>query len=192
MGHCKSLIPSLISKTFVWLISVHLMVMMIMLGRVTSEDPVPATGSLCISDCATCPLICPPPPPSQPVHHSPPSSYRPHPPPGSLLPSPPPPAPTLSPPPPAPTLSPPPYFSWGIIPPSPLIYFTAPIGLAPPMVGPRGLAPPMVGPHDYSYPYYYFYASKGSSLSLAVSPLLVLFSFHFVLFCGGWVVNGGV
>ncbi|PPR87796.1 hypothetical protein GOBAR_AA32897 [Gossypium barbadense] len=48
---------------------------MIMLARVTSEHEMgtPSDGSLCISECTTCPVICSPPPPSQLKSFSPPS-----------------------------------------------------------------------------------------------------------------------
>lgn len=152
----------------------------------------PETGLLCISDCATCPVICSPPPPMLessnpppstsmstsplPVHHSPPQSYCSSPP----LPS----APsTPQPPPPSPhkeTPSSPSSPSWGSTPPPPFkYYFDEP---------PSGPVTPTRGPHDYSYPYYYFYSSEASSpLSVhASSYFFILLFFQFVFCCWKW------
>ncbi|KAG2663390.1 hypothetical protein I3760_16G027100 [Carya illinoinensis] len=64
-------------KWFLWFLKVGIMEL-IMFANVTSEDQigVPSTNTLCISDCATCPVICsPPPPPPPPLlqSHPPPS-----------------------------------------------------------------------------------------------------------------------
>ncbi|XP_022732009.1 extensin-like [Durio zibethinus] len=166
---------SLGSKWLVLLLKVGIMVL-IMLARVTSEDElgIPSAGLLCISDCATCPVICspppppllksfPPPPPS--VHHSPPpvpyyyippQSYSHSPPPAESVP----PTSPLRPPPPAPSS----YSSKGSPPPPFKYFYNAPPGQGPPTV---------VGPHQYPYPYYYFYASKASSLYFQASLSLV-------------------
>ncbi|KAL6984577.1 hypothetical protein U1Q18_017953 [Sarracenia purpurea var. burkii] len=121
---------------------------------VLSDDQagIPATSLLCISDCANCPVICSPPlpplkskPPPPPVHHSPPQPYYFQPP---------------SSPPPLPPLPPPSYYiPWGPnSPPPPPGYVTIP-------------AAPNMGQRNYTYPYYYFYASRAVSLS---PPLLIV------------------
>ncbi|XWS70226.1 hypothetical protein CRYUN_Cryun03dG0030300 [Craigia yunnanensis] len=161
------------SKWLVLLLKVGIMGM-IMLDRVTSEDEMgtPSAGLLCISDCATCPVICSPPPPpllkSYPppapsVHHSPPPVPYYYIPPQSYYHSPPP-SESVSPPSPSPPRPPPPvpssYSSKGSPPPPFKYFFNAPPGQGPPTVG---------GPHEYPYPYYYFYASKASSLYFQAS-----------------------
>ncbi|KAA8546236.1 hypothetical protein F0562_003025 [Nyssa sinensis] len=122
MDHAQGLAVASLSLRRKWLLLFLFMVgvMGIGLARVTSADQtaIPATGLLCISDCATCPVICSPPPPpleSKPprsppaVHHSPPQSYY-----------------FQSPPPPPPP--PPSYISWGATPPPPPDYTTVPSG----------------------------------------------------------------
>ncbi|KAJ4709028.1 leucine-rich repeat extensin-like protein 1 [Melia azedarach] len=147
---------------------------MIMLRSVAADDDqvgVPDTGVLCISDCATCPVICSPPPPKQsytpPIsHHSPPpQSYHHSPPPPS-------PPPESAMPPPPPEKSEPPINSWVTPPPPPFKYNNM-----PPAQG-----PPTPGQHEYPYPYYYFYASKASFLSCHASILVVALLSRVVLF----------
>ncbi|KAB2080022.1 hypothetical protein ERO13_A05G040600v2 [Gossypium hirsutum] len=167
---------------------------MIMLARVTSEHEMgtPSDGSLCISECTTCPVICSPPPPSQlksfsppspSVHDSPPEpDYIPpqlpdsqcSPPPLESVslpsPSPPPPRPPSPPPPPPPAPS---SYSSKASPPPPRFeyFYNAPNGQGPPAI---------VGPIQYPYPYYY--VSKASPLSFQASlSLLMLFCFTVVL-----------
>ncbi|XP_039041214.1 extensin-like [Hibiscus syriacus] len=169
----------------------------IMLASVTSEHETGTSsaspGLLCISDCATCPVICSPPhppllksysppPSSSSLHLSPPEPYyTPRSPSGSddthcppplefeLFP-PSPPRPTPSPPPPAQSS----YSSKASPPPPRFVYFFN----APPGQG-QGL-PTGLGPHEYPYPYYY-YPSKASPLSFQASLLLVMFFFTAVL-----------
>ncbi|KAF3447314.1 hypothetical protein FNV43_RR12499 [Rhamnella rubrinervis] len=146
--------------------------LLITFATLTYEDHVgePESGLLCISDCTTCPVICSPPPPvleshpppptSQPVHRSPPPSYYNYspPPPPKQTPSPSP--PPRSPPkemPPSPPSQP---SSWGT-PPPPFKYFFNMPPSGPVLVPPSTTS----GPHDYSYPYYYFYASKAPPVS---------------------------
>lgn len=131
----------------------------IMISAVKSQS-----GLLCISDCATCPMICSSPPPLQVVSEPPPPPPLP-----PLLSSEPPP------PPPAPPLPPSSYISWGdsggATPASPSNYFNSPATETPAAGG--GL-----GKINYSYPYFYYYASKGvslSSLQLHRSTFLVFF-----------------
>lgn len=178
-GHCSSL-ASAMRKWFPWFLRIGIMGF-VMFAGVTSADQIeaPSTSELCISDCATCPVICSPPPPllksfpppSPSVHHS----------------SPPPP-PLLKPfPPPSRAVTPPeaaPYTSWGSPPPPPppFKYYNN----MPPS-GPVTPMPPNGVPRDYPYPYYYFYASHAPSLSLDASfVFMLLFLFHFVLSCW-WV-----
>ncbi|KAK8547353.1 hypothetical protein V6N13_098065 [Hibiscus sabdariffa] len=173
-----------------WLKLAIMGIVMLMLAGVTSEHEMgtPSADLLCISDCATCPVICSPPPPpllkafsppSSSVHLSPPEPYyTPRspsesddtrcPPPlesESLPPSPPRPPP----PPPPPAQSS--YSSKASPPPPRFVYFFN----APPGQG-QGL-PTVLGPHEYPYPYYY-YPSKASVLSFQASLLLVV-----VVFC---------
>ena len=118
-------------------------------------------GFLCVSECATCPLICSPPPPplrsSYPPPHFPSLSY--------FTSSPPPPESQAPP----PSPSSPPSRSSG----------------AAPSLPPSGTAPPTVisGPHEYSYPYYYFYSSDAAPL-VAYGPFFMALSFlHWLIFC---------
>lgn len=142
---------------------------LIMLCAAKSEDQtgMPEAGSLCISDCESCPVICAPPPPpvnSKPLpppplpppqppvhHHSPPQPYYFGSPPLFSLPEPPP-----SPPPPRRPTCPPP----------------------PP---PKSVGVPKDYP--YPYPYYYFYASKAASVPHleSIFCFLLLFISSFVL-----------
>ncbi|KAJ8750623.1 hypothetical protein K2173_015799 [Erythroxylum novogranatense] len=153
-------------------------------AEVNADDQMadPPLGLLCISDCATCPVICSTPPPSgqsypPPSHHysPPPQSYYYSPP----LRSPPRSPPSQSPPPPPPLPSPhlsPPAPLWY---PSPVIYYNPPPGgnKAPPTTWTPGQ-----GQHGYPYPYYYFYASKATSLSLRTSLLYFLLLFLHVVY----------
>jgi len=145
-------------------------------ARVTWEDKVedPSSALFCISDCSTCPVICSPPPP--PPLLTPHPKFSPSPPhsPSSL-----PYNSYLSPPPPAkPKLAPPPPLSHSSGPPPPPpfnSYTTPPSGLGQPQ-------PTVVSaPHDFSYPYYYFYASAASSPSLHAPFLFLLF--FLVFYC---------
>lgn len=179
---------------FPWLLKIWIPGLVIFAINVTSEDQIegPSTGTLCISDCTTCPVICspppppllvphpPPPPPVPSVHHSPPYAYSTHaPPPPLLVPFPPPP-PLLVPYPPPPPPKSTSYSSRGP-PPAPFLYFSN--------MPPSGQTPPTAGPRDYPYPYYYFGASKASSLPLdAASISMLLLFFHFVLSWGDdWI-----
>lgn len=157
----------------------------------------PGAGLLCISDCGTCPVICSPPspsvnskpppssppqplptPPTPPVHHySPPQPYYFNaPPPSSSLPKPLP--PESSPPPP----SPPSYISWGKAgPPPPFNYFGGGGNI------PSVQAPPGMVPVNYSYPYYYFYASQASSFTMQGSSLFALLLSIHVLYFLYWI-----
>lgn len=161
---------SLRRESSAWLLKLVILAMIM-----SAQTEVPPTGLLCISECATCPVICSPPPPptlefkpppSPLPHHSPTPSYHSHSPP------PPPPPPRSSPP---HSSSPPPpfiYFTWDS-PPPPFNY----MGI------PSVPAPPTKGKPDYSYPYYYFYASNSFSLSFSVSFLFMAFSIHAMFFC---------
>lgn len=158
------------------LLKLGIMVMMVLSRVAFSDDQVeaPDSGLFCISDCATCPSICSPPPPvieypspptsspPAPVHHSPPQSHYHSP-------------PEPSPPSPRSQSAPPPGNSWTYwgTPPPPFRYSNT-----PPLVQ----APPFNGPHDYPYPYYYFYASKASSLSSHWASILIVIAFHSVVF----------
>ncbi|KAJ7958381.1 leucine-rich repeat extensin-like protein 2 [Quillaja saponaria] len=167
-------------KWFSWFLRLGLMGLAMFAG-VTFEDEVggPATNLLCISDCATCPVICSPPPPPLLVSYPPPSpsehhasspSYYTYPPPSqkSRPPPPPPPPPPPSPPPPTPSS-----YSSKPAPPPPYKNNNSP---------PSGSSQPTSGPHDYSYPYYYFYASEASFLSIHTSVFLLPITFLWV-FC---------
>ncbi|KAA3490547.1 leucine-rich repeat extensin-like protein 1 [Gossypium australe] len=137
---------------------------MIMLARVTSEHEMgtPPDGSLCISECTTCPVICSPPPPSQLKSFSPPSpSVHNSPPEPDYIP------PQL----PDSQCSPPPLESASPPPPRFEYFYNAPNGQGPPAI---------VGPIQYPYPYYY--VSKASPLSFQASlSLVMLFCFTVVL-----------
>ncbi|XP_027357065.1 extensin-3-like [Abrus precatorius] len=132
-----------------------------LLAKVTWEDKIEAPSSdlFCISDCATCPVICSPPPPILITKsYPPPSPSVPHYPSPSYF--------TFSPPPPNSPPSPSSHSS-APPPPPPFKSYTPPSGSAQPQ------PTVIVGPHDFSYPYYYFYASAASSLSNH-APFLVL------------------
>ncbi|KAK6118321.1 hypothetical protein DH2020_047892 [Rehmannia glutinosa] len=112
-------------------------------------------GLLCISDCETCPVICSP-PPSPPSPSAPPTPKSPPPAPPVHRHSPPPPQLPYyfdSPSPSSPPAHPPPPPSVGAGPPPPSVYVYNP-GTAVP--------PPGMGQRNFSFPYYYFYASKAS------------------------------
>ncbi|KAL6008117.1 hypothetical protein ACLOJK_033623 [Asimina triloba] len=140
-------------------------------GGGSGSGDVPPAGLLCISECATCPVICSPPP--KPVYYFPPSPpwpktppmYYYYPPSNNHKKSPPPPPPP--PPPPSPIS-----YSWGV-PPPPNIYVNIPSLPSP---------PGMVGgpPGGYPYPYYYFYASPSppSLLGFSTTFYLLLLFFH--------------
>ncbi|KAK7311965.1 hypothetical protein RJT34_10469 [Clitoria ternatea] len=174
MGHTKHS-EFTQKRLFSWIIKVGFLGLALF-GTVTSEDKVetPPSDLLCISDCATCPVICSPPPPmlvATSSHPPPPSPSPPHSPPPSYV--------TFSPPP--PKSQSPPSHSSGAAPPPPFKPFnTAPSGSSQPQ--PTVIA----GPHDFSYPYYYFYASPASSLSVH-APFFVVFLFfilhNWVLYC---------
>ncbi|PIN13241.1 Dynamin GTPase [Handroanthus impetiginosus] len=162
-----------------------------------SQTNNPQAGLLCISDCETCPVICSPPPsssspstPSSPLppppsplpfllppppvhHHSPPHPYYFASPPSTSPPAHPPPSPrsggsgVATPPPPSPPQS---IIPWsGAFPTPPSVY---------------GYNPGNMGQRNFSYPYYYFYASKASCyLPFHQAPILsVVFIFFQVLF----------
>ncbi|CAJ1973548.1 unnamed protein product [Sphenostylis stenocarpa] len=156
---------------FSWILTASFIVLALF-ARVTMEDKVegPSSDLFCITDCSTCPAICSPPPPTLIIttSHPPPSPSPPHSP--SSLPY----SSYLSPPPlPKPKLGPPPPLSYSPgVPPPPApfkSYNTPPSGLGQPQ-------PTVVsGPHDFSYPYYYFYASAASSPSMHAPFCVVLF-----------------
>nr|GMD42765.1 leucine-rich repeat extensin-like protein 3 [Ipomoea batatas] len=110
-----------------------------MVPGLKSQSP----GSLvCISDCATCPIICSSPPPQL-----------------EAVSVPPPPLPPLlayGPPPPPPPLPPSSYISWdgATTPASPSNYLDSPPATETPPAG-GGL-----GKINYSYPYFYYFASN--------------------------------
>ncbi|GMI92602.1 hypothetical protein HRI_002929500 [Hibiscus trionum] len=154
------------------------------LATVTSDHEMgtPSAELLCISDCATCPVICSPPPPPLLKSFSPPSSsvhltppepyYTPRSPSESDDTRCPPPleSESLPPSPPRPPPPPPAKSSKASPPPPRFVYFFN----APP--GEGQALPTGLGPHEYPYPYYY-YPSKASPLSFQASLLLVM------LFC---------
>ncbi|KAL8498942.1 hypothetical protein ACS0TY_022049 [Phlomoides rotata] len=137
----------------------------------------PSASLLCISDCETCPVICSPPPSHSP---SPPVVLK-------LPPPPPPPEHHYSPPQqpyyftsPSPSLSPPahppppPPAPGGAPPPRPSVYVYNPGTTTPPSG---------TGQRNFSYPYYYFYASRASPNYLSQgSILLTFFSFFRILY----------
>ncbi|XP_052169848.1 leucine-rich repeat extensin-like protein 3 [Diospyros lotus] len=178
-----------------WLLMVLLIVeVAIFPTSVTSQNqvsvPAATADLLCISDCATCPVICAPPPPPPPQVESPLPLVEPTPP----LPLPlPPPLVEAAPPPPEskPPKSPPqhhspppplPSISWGFSPPPPPGYITIPSGQRPSGMGQR----------NYTYPYYYFYASKAAA---SISPnsssfiLVGLMSFIVVILDTKWGIG---
>ncbi|KAG5030833.1 hypothetical protein JHK85_014815 [Glycine max] len=151
-----------IKSLFLWILKAWFMGL-VLFATVTSseykaEDP--SSGLFCISDCATCPVICSPPPPPPMLitpPHPPTSPSAPHSPPLSYL----------SPPPPKSQLPPPPFKS----------YNTPPSGLARPQ-------PTVISaPHDFAYPYYYFYASGASSLSIHAPFFGLVILLHWVFYC---------
>ncbi|KAK4422207.1 hypothetical protein Salat_1803000 [Sesamum alatum] len=157
-------------------------------SRSQGQTVFPPAGLLCISDCETCPVICspppppatpkssPPPPPPPPVHHSsPPLPYYFD-------------SPAPSSPPPAHPLPPPPsYISWGgsANPPPPPPPSTTPKGGGPPPPPSVNVYNPGMGQRNFSYPYYYFYASKAASCLPLLHQsfiLLMLFIFFQILY----------
>ncbi|KAK7816442.1 hypothetical protein CFP56_044090 [Quercus suber] len=174
MGHCNHL-ASMRNKWCSWFCRIWIMGLL-MFANVTSEDQIgaPSSGSLCISDCATCPVICSPPPPL--LEMPPMAGPNDYPYPyyyfyaskaASSLPldasfyfiTPASPPKSSS------------YPSWGT-PPPPFKYYNN--------MPPSGRMPPMAGPNDYPYPYYYFYASKAASSLPLDAPFyfMLLFFFH--------------
>ncbi|GLT85572.1 hypothetical protein SLE2022_037590 [Rubroshorea leprosula] len=153
------------------LVGIAGMIFVLGFGQVAAQGEVgePASSSLCISECETCPVICSPSPEPLVTIYPPPSPlltlYPPPPP--LLTPYPPPPLLKTYPPPPVhhstPHSPPPP-------PPAPSSY---PYGGTPPPPKYSGIpypyyqGPPYVGPHQYPYPYYYFYSSEASSVSFS-------------------------
>ncbi|KAK7351288.1 hypothetical protein VNO77_10614 [Canavalia gladiata] len=158
MNHSKCL-EFIKRRVFCWIIKV-LLIEVALLATTTSEGKVEgATSSdiFCISDCDTCPVICSPPPPPPILttkSYPPPSPSIPHSPSPSYFTFSPPPHKPHSPPPssPPPPPSPPPFNSYST--PNPTV---------------------VAGPHDFSYPYYYFYASAASSPSIHASFFVSLF-----------------
>nr|GLL37980.1 leucine-rich repeat extensin-like protein 3 [Ipomoea trifida] len=127
-----------------------------MVPGLKSQSP---AGLVCISDCATCPIICSSPPHLEAVSVPPPL----------------PPLLAYGPPPPAPPLPPSSYISWdgATTPASPSNYLDSPPATETPAVGGGGL-----GKINYSYPYFYYYASNGvslTSLQIHRSTLLLFF-----------------
>ncbi|XP_042476850.1 formin-like protein 20 isoform X2 [Macadamia integrifolia] len=160
MGNVKGLISLRRRKWFSWL----LWMIMFLQATMGDVDDIPSTGLLCVSNCATCPLICspppvvtslplPPPPPPPEQYYSPPQSY--------YFPQ----SPPLLPP--QQYYSPPQSYYLPQPPPPPSYSYYTPVAPPPPappsyyLNTPFAPAPPtMNGPHDYSYPYYFLYASK--------------------------------
>ncbi|KAH6792386.1 hypothetical protein C2S52_002863 [Perilla frutescens var. hirtella] len=150
-------------------LTLSLLIIFLSTSKSQCQSNIPSAGLLCISDCETCPVICSP-PPSPPSLSSPPPTPKlppllppspPQSPPTHHMNSPPQPyyyftAPSpSSPPPPAHPKPPPPsYNSWGgaTPPPPPQVY----------LYNPGNTAPAGMGQRNFSYPYYYFYASKAS------------------------------
>ncbi|KAL5701649.1 hypothetical protein ACHQM5_026965 [Ranunculus cassubicifolius] len=126
------------------------------------------TGLLCISECTTCPVICSPPPSPDSLTLTPSPS----------LPSqspPPPPRNHQSPPP--PTLSPPPSSSY--LPESP----------PPPRIQiiPSISSPSLPTASNYTYPYYYYYASHARPTSLvSFLPQFSVFLVSCLMFLCWW------
>ncbi|KAI3802108.1 hypothetical protein L1987_30233 [Smallanthus sonchifolius] len=146
----------------------------------------PDASLLCISECGTCPLICSPPPsavskpppsaeskPPPPVDSEPPPYLTPiyHPtPPQSYSPTPPPPPPRTR----AKSCPPPSYITVGTNAPPPPKLVVVPSTQIPPSDG--------VGQKNFSYPYYYFYASNGVAFSQGFSRFLNLFTCFYFIF----------
>jgi hypothetical protein len=138
---------------FSWISKVGFMGLAL-LTTVTFEDkvetPSNSSGLFCITDCVTCPKICSPPPPSL---LTPKTSHPPPPPPSSA----PPPTPSVS------------HFS----PPPPLKSYNKSSPSSPLQPQPTVIS----GPHEFSYPYYYFYASGASSISIHATLFVFLLMF---------------
>ncbi|KAG2666003.1 hypothetical protein I3760_15G034900 [Carya illinoinensis] len=185
----RNLSASMRKQWFPWLLNVGMIMGLFMFANVTCDQDHeigdPPTGAPCISECATCPVICSPPspqlqshpPPASSVHHSlpppkptpsSPDHSRPRPPTSTPLPSPPaalPPKASSN--------------SLGGSPSPPFIYFNN----MPP--SDPGHVPPMVGAYGYSYPYYYYASMASTSLSVLDASffLIMLLVFHFVISC---------
>ncbi|CAI9093733.1 OLC1v1029287C1 [Oldenlandia corymbosa var. corymbosa] len=179
----------------------------------SSSSSSSSPGLLCISECATCPVICSPPPspanskpppspflppspsltkpsplpPSPPVHYYSPSYPYLHAPPPSLFPEPLPPVSSSPPPPPTPKKQPPPtpsYVSSGSgSPPPPRMIYSGGDGSGGGNVPSIQQVPPAMGQRNYTYPYYYFYASNSGSRfmlpgSSILVPLLAIYAFY--------------
>ncbi|MCD9560873.1 hypothetical protein HAX54_019694 [Datura stramonium] len=189
MKHAKFL--SLSPMTTKW----YFLILCVTFSLVNSQDTntmAPAAGLLCISECATCPVICSPPP--SPIKLKPPPTPL-----SSLLQTPPPPPPLFAPlrpsPPQSSSHSPSPSSSHKSPPPSYMIYTGAP---PPPPPHPSNCptppnppniintipatqVPPVVGQKNYTYPYYYYFASEAASLPLHGSIVLGFWVvFHFI------------
>lgn len=173
-----------------------------------TPSPTPNANVLCISECGTCPLICSPPPSPSSVSKPPPSEGSKPPPSEGLKPSPsstpghsePPPylTPIYHPVPPQSYSQPPPTppprsHSKSCPPPS---YIELGTNAPPPPPPPKLVVVPStqiqpadgIGPKNNSYPYYYFYTSKGVVLSQKIiSHFLIFYTcFHFIFLFIGW------
>ncbi|KAD4178030.1 hypothetical protein E3N88_26621 [Mikania micrantha] len=169
------------------------LVLCFLLAFIVGATPSPTSDAsvLCISECGTCPLICSPPPRS--IESKPPPSVEPKPPQSPTHgDSEPPPyltpiyhtTPPQSYSPPSPTPTPPRTQAKSCPPPS---YTTMSTNAPPPppklVVVPSTQIQPGdgIGQKNNSYPYYYFYASKGVAFSQEIPGLLILFTcFHFI------------
>lgn len=184
MKHAKFL-PLAIITTTKW--SFLLLCVTFCLTNSQDTNTMPPTNLLCISECNTCPVICSPPP--SPIKLKPPPS------PSSVLSqTPPPPPPLFAPLRPSPpqssshSPSPPSSSQDKYPPPSYMIYTGAPPPPPPPRTSkcpPTPNNPPNIMnipstqvPPLQNYPYYYYFASEATSLSL----------FHGSIVLGFWVV----
>ncbi|KAM3397421.1 leucine-rich repeat extensin-like protein 1 [Capsicum galapagoense] len=160
---------------------------------VNSQDntnTMPPASLLCISDCATCPVICSPPP--SPITLKPPPS-----PPSSVLLQTPPPPPLFAPlrpsppqssshsPQKAPKSPPPSYMIYTGAPPPPHAHpSNCPTLPNPPNIIniPSTQVPPVQ--KNYTYPYYYYFTSEAASHTLYGSIFLGIWVvFHFICIC---------
>ncbi|XP_019436110.1 PREDICTED: leucine-rich repeat extensin-like protein 5 [Lupinus angustifolius] len=160
MGHCNCKSMGFIKNCLFPLVLKIWFMGLVLFGKVTLEDKLetPSSGDIfCISDCATCPVICSPPPISPSVPQSP--FYF-------TFSSPPPPPKSQSPPTPSShSASPPPP-----PPPSKSYQYNTPSPSSSSSSQPHPTVISM--PHDY----YYFYASSAPSLSNH-APFFVLLLF---------------
>ncbi|KAL4562847.1 hypothetical protein LXL04_026878 [Taraxacum kok-saghyz] len=172
----------------------HLCFLLVSIFSEVASSPTPQANLLCISECGTCPLICSPPPAPPAQSKPPPLPIESKPPPSPPVQSKPPPAddddseppPYLTPiyhatPPPTPPTSSSPPWAKSCPPPS---YITMGTNAPPPpprLVVVPSTQIPTVDQKNFSYPYYYFYTSKGVTFSHDFSVFIVVFaSFYFI------------